>query len=130
MECPPWLQCATVHPEFAYMFIEDPPATDTLPALSLALECAKKAIISPTGTEAFTESCDRQRCSRETLEEQMQSLEIYIVNWTGAPQDLPNPTRNPFHVALEYSTWGTSHFPVAMGNIFVESGVCSSYSLV
>ena len=120
MSFPPWLQYTRLENEadetdVSGIQLEAPPSNlETLPALSLAFECAKLSLLTTTGYAALASSFDEE-ITPSDVRNALDQTKVYVAKWIRAARDA-------FHVPLS-----TKPENIDTGNVFLKFDVSTFF---
>lgn len=118
MALPPWLHYAKSRENLErFTLISPPSALETLPALTLAFDCAKKTILSPTGLSTLNQTFTGGDIPPAVFEQELKELEVYVIRWLWKKKE---GSYEPFHIVPK----NLPNRSVGVGNIFIDILVC------
>lgn len=121
MEKLPQPQYATANSEFTYIILEElPEDVETPDSLYLALDCAKKAIASPSGFQAFLNSFEGSKIKQSDVDSGLDEIRLYILNLESSSSNKPCLKTDPFHVYSGTRWRSEPAYPIDPGNIFIS----------
>lgn len=117
MTLPPWLHYAESGENLDDFILSPiPPTLETLPALTLAFECAKESILSPTGLTTLNQTFAQKDIPSAVFEQELNESEIYVIKWIERERKESTYNREPFHITPE----NLPNKAVVVGNIFID----------